>query len=360
MKQKHERIAAALLAGVLCAAALTACSSPKPASSQPPASSQTASTGGQETPPETSQNTSYDFPALGLSANFPEELIDRMEQEELVCFSRDFPTEDGAALQYGILSWHTMTEEQRQTETVSLDSLECVGALGVYQAGMEDQLDELTGCDQHQELGQSADGAYRYYLSTSSTADEELTGMIRQIQITITEMSKYQAPDNSGGPQSASSVTSLGEFTTQDINGNTFTQDMFQDYDLTMVNVFTTWCSPCVAEIPDLEKLYQQMAGQGVNIVGVVLDVLDEKAEIDQDSLERAKLLAEQTGATYPILLPDAGYFNGRLIGIEAVPETFFVDRNGNIVGETYSGSGSFEDWLEVVEQTLAGLQEGA
>lgn len=155
--------------------------------------------------------------------------------------------------------------------------------------------------------------------------------------------------------------TSVGEFTTQDMNGQTYTQDIFKDYELTMVNIFTTWCSPCVAEIPDLEKLRQSMADQGikVNVVGVVLDVLDEKGEVNQEALENAKLLAEKTGATYPFLLPDASYMNGRLIGIQGFPETFFVDKDGNIVGETYSGSGDLEYWTSVVEKELANLKEG-
>ena len=58
---------------------------------------------------------------------------------------------------------------------------------------------------------------------------------------------------------------SLGEFTMQDINGETYTQEMFADYDLTMVNVFTTWCSPCIGEIPDLQKLRDEVESQGVN-----------------------------------------------------------------------------------------------
>jgi len=44
----------------------------------------------------------------------------------------------------------------------------------------------------------------------------------------------------------------------------------FKEHDLTMVNIFTTWCTPCVEEMPDLEKLYQQMEEQGVGVVGVV------------------------------------------------------------------------------------------
>jgi len=50
---------------------------------------------------------------------------------------------------------------------------------------------------------------------------------------------------------------------------------------------------------------------------------------------------------------------NGRLNGISAFPETFFVDKNGNIVGETYSGSHSLEDWKEIVEKELENVTEG-
>lgn len=167
-----------------------------------------------------------------------------------------------------------------------------------------------------------------------------------------------QAADPSDIPSSGSSDTSLGEFTTQDINGQAYTQEMFQDYELTLVNVFATWCSPCVAEIPDLEKLRSQMTDQGVNVVGVLLDVLNTEGEMEPDGVERAKLLVEQTGATYPFLVPDSAYFNGRLIGIEAVPETFLVDKNGNIVGETYVGSRSLKEWMSIVEKELADLKK--
>lgn len=165
-----------------------------------------------------------------------------------------------------------------------------------------------------------------------------------------------------GGGQSATGaeVKSVGNFTTQDVDKNTVTQDIFAEHELTMVNVFATWCSPCVAEMPDLEKLHQQMKDKNVGVVGVVLDVLNEKGEIVDEDLGRAQLLVKKTGVTYPVLLPDSTYFNGRLTGIEALPETFFVDKNGNIVGESYSGSGGLEDWIEVVERELANLKEGA
>lgn len=157
------------------------------------------------------------------------------------------------------------------------------------------------------------------------------------------------------GGSEASDGGSLGEFSMEDVNGETYTQEMFADHDLTMINVFTTWCSPCIREIPDLEKLSKEMEDQGVQVVGIVLDVA---GNADEETIEKAKLLAEKTGAAYPFLIPDAGYLNGRLAGISAVPETFFADKEGNIVGETYSGSRSFEDWKGIVEKELEGVRQ--
>lgn len=51
--------------------------------------------------------------------------------------------------------------------------------------------------------------------------------------------------------------------------------------------------------------------------------------------------------------MPDKTNFNGRLNGIQAMPETFFVDSNGNIVGDTYSGAKSAKEWKQVIEKEL-------
>lgn len=161
---------------------------------------------------------------------------------------------------------------------------------------------------------------------------------------------------NDAVEETGQNADTVGEFSMQDVEGQTYTQEMFAEYDLTMVNVFATWCSPCVNEIPDLQKLYDEMKDKGVNVVGIVLDGVDSSGNVDEEAVENAKILAEYTGAVYPFLIPDKGNLNGRLSGINAVPETFFIDKEGNIVGETYSGSRSFEEWKEIVETELKGV----
>ena len=136
----------------------------------------------------------------------------------------------------------------------------------------------------------------------------------------------------------------VGKFEMTGIDKKTYTEDMFSEYDLTLVNVFTTWCSPCVNEIPELEKLYQELKDQGVGVTGVVLDTADSEGNQDEQAIKKAELLQEKTKATYQ--------------GISAFPETFFVDKNGNIVGETYSGSHTLEEWKEIVEKELSAIKE--
>lgn len=154
-----------------------------------------------------------------------------------------------------------------------------------------------------------------------------------------------------------SSIGTVGEFETADIDGNSYTEKVFEDYELTMVNVFATWCSPCVQELPELQKLYEEMTDKGVGVVGIVMDAVDEKGNEDKEGVEKAKVLREQAKITYPLLTPDSGNLNGRLNEIQVFPTTFFVDKTGNIVGQTYEGSGSLEDWRKVVEEELANLR---
>lgn len=311
----------------------------------------------------------YEYPFLGLRAVLPESLMEKMDNKEVAMLCKEEWKENFTAVRYAYLSWNSMTEEQRDAEVEKLgnayeewtESLERIGTLGMYQADQTEKLDELTGCTEHKKLGESADGTYQYYLSTNPDAGKELTDEILQIQTELTELTPLQniSVFDQPGETGNENAENVGKFETQDVQGETYTEAVFQDKELTMVNVFTTWCGPCISEIPDLEKLHQEMAEEGIGVVGVVLDSVDEKGEKSEEGIEKAKILAEKTGATYPFLIPDKTNMNGRLSGINTIPETFFVDKDGNIVGETFSGSRSLEDWREIV-QTEFGKLEGA
>ena len=312
---------------------------------------------------------SYEYPFLGLNMKLPEELLKQIKAQTIAMISNEGWNDTADAIKYAYISWSEMTEEQKEAEVDKLgtayddwcNSLAKIGVIGIYDEDSEKELDEITGCTEHKEIGSSSDGKYKYYLSTNKDADESLKKEVEEIDVTLTEMTPFQQLSAFDQPQETSNAgdsTNVGKFETKGVDGKDYTEKVFSDYDLTLVNVFTTWCSPCVNEIPELEKLYEEMKEKGVGVVGVVLDTVGDDAKQNEDTVKKAGVLQEKTKASYPFLVPDSTMMNGRLNGISAFPETFFVDKEGNIVGETYSGSHSLDEWKEIVEKELENVSK--
>ena len=313
-----------------------------------------------------SSEETLDFPFMGLSAELPDELKKQMDSADVVLLTDEDWTDDFDNIKYAHLFWSKLTDEQKEEEVNMLGtsykdwlaSIERIGALGVYSTDVIDDLDTITGCDNHEELGTSSDGKFKYYLSTNSEAEKDLTDEIENIKTTLGEMTPFNGQSAFEQPQTATSdADNVGTFETTDIDGNTYTEKVFSDYDLTLVNAFTTWCSPCVNEMPELEELYQEMKDQGVGVVGMILDSVSEDGTPDDSIVQKAQLLKEKTGVTYPLLIPDKGFLNGRISGLQSFPESFFVDKDGNIVGDPIMGSNTFDGWKEAVEKQLAALK---
>ena len=147
---------------------------------------------------------------------------------------------------------------------------------------------------------------------------------------------------------------SLGDFSAQDFDGNTVSKDIFADYDLTMVNLWTTTCSYCIEEMPILNELRKEFQDDGVrfNIISVCMDVGNTN-EINEDSLKKAKEIIKTTGVEYPTLIPDSVLLEGRLKGIQAFPESFFVDSEGNVVSEPYVGAMHKNHWRVTMKNEI-------
>ena len=312
---------------------------------------------------------SYEYPFLGLTMKLPKELLKQIKAQTIAMISNEGWNENGDVIKYAYLSWNEMTEEQKEEEVDKLgtayedwcNSLGKIGVIGVYDEDSQKKLDEITGCTEHKEIGSSSDGKYKYYLSTNKDADESLKKEVEKIDVTLTEMTPFQQLSAFDQPQDTSNAgdsTTVGKFETKGVDGKDYTEKVFSDYDLTLVNIFTTWCSPCVNEIPELEKLYEEMKEKGVGVVGVVLDTVGDDGKQDDATVKKAGVLQEKTKASYPFLIPDSTMMNGRLNGISAFPETFFVDKEGNIVGETYSGSHTLDEWKEIVEKELENVSK--
>ena len=153
------------------------------------------------------------------------------------------------------------------------------------------------------------------------------------------------APSASAPAPAAQGVTFEGT----DMEGNAVTSDILSQSKLTMINVWATYCNPCLREMPDLGELAGEYGADEFRIVGVVSDVMEGS---DQKTLDYAADLVEQTGADYPHLLLNESLYYALLTDVAAVPTTFFIDENGVIL-DTVVGSMKKSAWEEKINDLL-------
>ncbi len=141
-------------------------------------------------------------------------------------------------------------------------------------------------------------------------------------------------------------------FEGQDLDGNAVTSDIFSQSKLTMINVWATYCNPCLREMPDLGELAGEYDTADFQLIGIVSDVQENGSE---DKLEKAVSLVEKTGADYPHLLLNESLYSALVVNVSGVPTTFFVDENGVVLGAVV---GSYEKsvWKEIIDGLLEEL----
>ena len=127
----------------------------------------------------------------------------------------------------------------------------------------------------------------------------------------------------------------FAEFTTNDIDGNEVTQSIFANKDLTVVNIWGTFCGPCINEMPELGAWEKELP-DNVQIVGLIVDI---SSTDNETQIAAAKQITEKADAGFVNLIGGNGAFNELMASIVGVPTTIFVDKSGNIVGEIIVGA---------------------
>ncbi len=154
--------------------------------------------------------------------------------------------------------------------------------------------------------------------------------------------------------QSAPAVDGAAQFLTLDIYGNEISQDIFAQADITMLNVWGTYCSPCINEMPGLGEINREYADKGFQITGIVIDGYSSDEEKFREQLGMARAIEEYTKADYTHLLPVSYEMNNLYLkDIQVVPTTFFLDSKGKIIGDAIEGSRSKEDWIAIIDEVM-------
>lgn len=142
------------------------------------------------------------------------------------------------------------------------------------------------------------------------------------------------------------------KFDTVDLDGKQVTSDIFKDYDVTMVNIWATWCGWCVKEMPDIAKVYEAFKDKNCNVIGLTGDVSPDK----QEMLGKAKEIAQKAGCRYTLLQKNET-LNPIFKYVSFWPMTFFVDKKGNVIAESrddiLAGSWDLDTFTQAMNKAL-------
>lgn len=140
----------------------------------------------------------------------------------------------------------------------------------------------------------------------------------------------------------------------EDYEGNLINSEVLKGHRITMINCWTTTCTGCVAEMPELEELWQEYDIRDFQLIGICTDIIDDDTyEYMEDKVYEAETLMSSKGVTYLNIKPSKEFYVGMLEDIMAYPITYFVDEDGNIL-HSCNGSRDKEGWKEIIDEILS------
>lgn len=125
------------------------------------------------------------------------------------------------------------------------------------------------------------------------------------------------------------------EFEGVDFEGNPVSNDIFKDYDATIINFWTNGCGSCIAEMPDLEEYYHKFKGKNINLIAVAASAGD--SDMMRSGAEE---ILKEKGVTYTNIIPDieSSFYKDFIRDITGFPITYIVDSEGNMIGAPLIG----------------------
>ena len=162
---------------------------------------------------------------------------------------------------------------------------------------------------------------------------------------------KYSRPSDAVDPDTDSSADADDDadkisFTTEDLDGNTISSDdIFSQHEITMINVWATWCPYCTGELPELEEINNRLVEKNCAIVGLCGDA--------DDDINLAKKMLDEFGVTYLNIRTFDGM--GDIFDMDnGWPTSFFVNKKGEIVSEPLTGA-QVDAYEGIIDKLLNG-----
>ena len=272
----------------------------------------------------TKTSASWDFPKTGFTLTLPADFKDCKGQLMATDYGE---LELGSGVVWASLGYIGRTDEELKSAEEEIMSLDFEGdpegvaqkqadiSAEFYSVGMLPFL-YVAGLKDGIEL----DAAMDPYFSEDEAEYRSLTERADEISaaITVKEPELPEVPVNIGDVLS---------FETTDLDGNPVkSEDLFAGHKVTMINVWGTWCTHCIIELPDLEELSNELEGKGCQLVGLCDDALGG----DEAILNEAKQILEENGVTYTNIVQTEDL--RQTLQLSAFPTTYFVDSEGKVL----------------------------
>lgn len=191
--------------------------------------------------------------------------------------------------------------------------------------------------------------------------DDELKSLkedveeIKKLEDELQPLLEKQSANASNKDSGKEGASVFPEFKAKDLDGNDVDSSIISKNAVTVLNFWFNGCSPCVQELPELNKLNEELKEKGGQVIGINTDSLDG----NEDGIAEAKSILEKQGVKYTNLSLDSNSEAGKYAtSIMAFPTTIVLDRNGNIIGEPIMGGidndESYKQLMKTIDQILA------
>ena len=154
-------------------------------------------------------------------------------------------------------------------------------------------------------------------------------------------------------PSESGSSRGLENISTLDLYGNPVDSEIFKDYEITIVDVWGTYCSPCIKAMPVLASLHEKYEDKGVNVIGIVIDIQNKDLSPKAEGLVTAMDITQRTGADFTHILASKNIISSVVRNISAIPASFIVDSEGNVITKILYGGHSLEQWEELINEYI-------
>ena len=132
----------------------------------------------------------------------------------------------------------------------------------------------------------------------------------------------------------SSKFKTLVKFNSVDLTGVPVDESIFKNADVTLVNIWATWCGPCMRELPELGEIAKKYEPEGYQVIGLIHDV----STNDMENAEYALEILADAGCEYTVIA-NSDSLGPIFNDVVAYPTTFFVDQKGAIIGVEYTGA---------------------